>query len=561
MKRNREERHEWKVSAASKPNGSMDWALAAGSLVGVILIFALWLCLRGGSQPKERDSGKVAQATADKPAVPPPAATVKATPPIQQERDTAREVRPPVTPPAPRPETKTPVAPPPVQTVVAPPPVAAPPAPPKVKAEPRAPPAEPAEPEPRYESKTARQWMAELKSNDPGRRFRALVAFRFLPPQPQETLDEILRCLESPDRMAQEGAVLALVPYGPRAKVALPRLIEMLGDKMATLGAARAAMQIMGSMGTDAKDAVPVLLQRLRSRSTVTPAPEAEALCRIGTPEGIEAVVQHIDFTSFKNGHIAPFIEALGYAGEAALPQLLRWLENPPMEYGRPALASVFKALAKVGPQAKPAAALLVKHAQSKANTFDANWARFALLHIAPEQLNDAKDIPVLVQQAGHSSTIPDPADATLVAYGRRAVPEIVKALAAPPSNSYALLNVLEKMKTEGREAIPVVTGIARDPGNKLRGAALRALGPMGLPTGEWVPMLTEALSDPGARSSAATALRLIGSLAQSALPELRKYKDDTNENARREVRDALNRIEAEAASMPVAPPPVQAEF
>jgi HEAT repeat protein len=109
-------------------------------------------------------------------------------------------------------------------------------------------------------------------------------------------------------------------------------------------------------------------------------------------------------------------------------------------------------------------------------------------------------------------------------------------------------------MGPQARQALPLLTEVARTKGHKARGAALGALGPVGMPAAELLPILTEALTDSPVRNAAASALRDLGGAARPALPELRRHLKDPDDNVRNAVTDAVNRIEAEPAGV-LAPP------
>jgi hypothetical protein len=151
---------------------------------------------------------------------------------------------------------------------------------------------QPAQPEPTYHGKTADEWWVLLKSKDPDQRWRALCALGFLPTQSQETLDEIIKYLDNPQM--RHLAVSALVPYGARAKPALPKLLEILGEPHLDLNSGRAANKVIGAIGPDAASAVPLLIRRLRAPRSHRGGEEAVTLCQIGTPEAVRAVIDQV---------------------------------------------------------------------------------------------------------------------------------------------------------------------------------------------------------------------------------------------------------------------------
>ncbi|MCY3023069.1 MAG: hypothetical protein NTW87_29175, partial [Planctomycetota bacterium] len=337
--------------------------------------------------------------------------------------------------------------------------VAAPPEPSPVQApfvaKPAAPkPEEPAAAEPLYRGKPAEYWLTVLRGGDRQARFDALHAFAELPPQSKETLDEILRALEEKDSITRRCAVEALARYGPRAKPA-PTLLEYLKAE-AIRDDGRSIVKAIGQMGPEAREAVPVLAGRLREHSVSMRDADAVALCQIGGEEGVRIIAERVDIKRFKGEPTDPFVEAIGYGGEAAVPQLLKWLETTMEEDGWPALGPVLRAIARVGTPARDAAPHLEKIAASQ-KTEVRTLALYALLRAAPERVNAETTIPLLIERLGESKREPDPARLALVWYGEKAVPKLMDAFRKPGDVQRDLiLSTFQRMGPRAREAVPL---------------------------------------------------------------------------------------------------------
>jgi hypothetical protein len=104
-------------------------------------------------------------------------------------------------------------------------------------------------PEPRYEGKSLAYWEERL-----------------------------LKCEKSDD---QRHAAEAIVAFGPDAKVAVPRLVELLDDRSAVFR--RLVGDILYALGPDAKEAVPVLLRSLTKKTARSPEVVMKILSGLGT--------------------------------------------------------------------------------------------------------------------------------------------------------------------------------------------------------------------------------------------------------------------------------------
>jgi hypothetical protein len=400
-------------------------------------------------------------------------------------------------------------------------------------------------------------WLADIWADSLQRRTRALWAFAEMPPQSDEVLAALLAAAQDPNDAVQTNALRALAKYGPRARDAVPTAVAALESGSLMPAACYAAADVIGAIGPEAREAVPALVRRMRSVRNMGVQHEVEALCRIGTPDAVQAVLEHIDIELFRGGHPWCYVEALGFAGRDVLPQLLRWTEDPG-PHGADLQISAMRAIVQLGPDAADAVPLLLER-RDATDVRVSTWATYALVTIAPEAVPADEAIALFIERLGNTRYAPDAAHLGLVHLGGRAVPRLVEAFrAADGRRGPLVLRALGEMGPRAKEAMPLLEEVAGTPGHPARGAALKALGPVGMDAAELLPLLIGALDDGAAESAAAIALSRLGGLAKPALPALRARRKDPDQYVRDFVEDAILKIESapEPDAGPPGPPP-----
>ena len=95
--------------------------------------------------------------------------------------------------------------------------------------------------------------------------------------------------------------------------------------------------------------------------------------------------------------------------------------------------------------------------------------------------------------------------------------------------------------------AITAITAALKDPAPEVRVAAAKGLGEVSRKAQPAVPVLIEALKDESSavRSSAANTLGIIGSPAKAALPELIRLSADSDETVRAAATEAAGKVQA----------------
>jgi HEAT repeat protein len=221
--------------------------------------------------------------------------------------------------------------------------------------------------------KTARAWVADLKSSDvKERRAAAFTLIRFDRNDTQKHIAALIAALKDEDVLVRLGCASVLGNLGTSGVEAMPALIEVLGDvesrvaKMAgealvkmrphsvgplakALGSDQAnvrlqAAQALEAIGPEAKHAVPALAKLLNTdgeESTVR-IKVAQALVRIGEPS-VPSLVEALKHAKEEVRLLAA--TALGEIGADAKPALpaLRKAADDPVEDVRRAAADAIR--------------------------------------------------------------------------------------------------------------------------------------------------------------------------------------------------------------------------
>jgi HEAT repeat protein len=140
---------------------------------------------------------------------------------------------------------------------------------------------------------------------------------------------------------------------------------------------------------------------------------------------------------------------------------------------------------------------------------------------------------------------------------GKEAIPALIDVLKDPDvqmrrNAELALISLAGgydgEPKMDIREAIAALTVATEDKDNNVRAWAAHALAEIGPDAKPAVPALIKLLSDPdeGPRNDSCMALGDIGPAARDALPALRKALNDPSKDVRRFAKHAIEKIESE---------------
>jgi HEAT repeat protein len=369
-----------------------------------------------------------------------------------------------------------------------------------------------------------RQILQSLKKGNLRLQIAALNTLCKIGPGAHEAVPDILKVLGDPNaaESSRAQAAEALAGIASHARSDLPHLQEIIEGLVAALRVAnptirKVAATALGRIGSEARDAIDALAQRLRQDPVgEVRVASAEALGNIGT--GSRPVVEALqlglsDPLNQVRRVAATALGSIGPAAVAAIPDLVKAMtQKEDLELRRKAIM----ALGLVGPGARAAIPELVNHLRidQEPNADIRQESARALGRTGPDEqairalsdygLNDLQ--PPLV---------------------RRAAAEALGNLAAN-SASDALASILR-----------------RDTDVRVRLAASSALQQIGTIPSTCVPDLAYALGDPNSliRRDAAFLLGTIGPAASEAIPDLEKAKQDRDPYVRDAATDALEQI------------------
>ena len=274
-----------------------------------------------------------------------------------------------------------------------------------------------------------------------------------------------------------------------------------------------AAIDNLGDLGIDAKDAVPALSKLLTDKEEDVRWHTVRALGSIGTAAAgaAPAVAERLADKSASVRAYAAF--ALGRMGDASkpfLPSLVKGIKDPERIVRRECVKAV--RILRPGPEV--AVPLFV------------------------DMLRSASPGEVV------------PALNALAESGKAVVPQMQEALRSYPEARYWACLILAEIGPEAKEAVPDLMGALNDADVEIRREALAALGRIGANAKPAVPSMVSALQDKdlGVRYTAAYALGLIGPDAAGAITALHKLGNENDELLRVVSGWALTRVEPQNA-------------
>jgi HEAT repeat protein len=197
--------------------------------------------------------------------------------------------------------------------------------------------------------------------------------------------------LKTGDAARREEAAATLGSMVTQAKVAVPALVQVIRDDDPKVR--RAAIAALGRLGPDAQESVPALLQVYEDRNEEREIRWAvlAAFGQMGTgaedavPVMIKMMAKDINFAG-----VAQIQSTVKHMGPAAVPELVQFLQDENAKVR----AHAAVALNWIGPGAKNAVPELIRSLEDNANSVRQS-AAFALMRIGPE----AKvAVPALIQ-------------------------------------------------------------------------------------------------------------------------------------------------------------------
>jgi RNA polymerase sigma factor (sigma-70 family) len=245
-----------------------------------------------------------------------------------------------------------------------------------------------------FRGKPAAYWKKALRDRDPAYRKEAVMALGSIARVDRSVVPALRRTLKDDEVEVRQRAAEQLAGIG---KAAVPLLVEALQDREHhRAGLCRA----IGMLNRDAEEAVPALMEVLKSGDWMERQAAAEALGGIGrgARAAAPALVELLKSRYGQESTAAVF--ALGKIGPSAkkvVPELIEMLRDSEAHL-RQASAQV---LGSIGPEAKEAVPGLITLLKRK-DLMDMYFAAIALGNIGP----DARPaIPALVHLLQHSPT------------------------------------------------------------------------------------------------------------------------------------------------------------
>ncbi len=285
----------------------------------------------------------------------------------------------------------------------------------------------------------------------------------------------------------------------------------------------------LGSMGADAKGAVPALISALSDRAENVRIAVIEALVKIGPANGVPATPLVKRLSDPEKKVRAAAVKGLISMGAHSSIPLRRLIDQKlgyqPLsemstinltedEWHRLSKAAI--ALREIGPEAYGAVPVLIK--------------------LANVSCDDVRARPSCFVTHGAATT-------ALGRMGEKAVPLFIPML-ENKSHKIRLMaaKALENIGPPAKDAVPILFKMLSEEKVSISRAAAKALGGIGAAA---IPPLLQALHDkhPIIREPAVKALIRMGPAAKQAAPELEEMLNDPKRWTRRAAKDVLDKI------------------
>jgi HEAT repeat protein len=346
-----------------------------------------------------------------------------------------------------------------------------------------------------------------------------LRALRKIGAQRDQVRPLVVKALKSADPADATAAISTLAEEG---EVAVPGLIEALGDQDAAYWACLALAEI----GPSAKAAVPALQKLLDSDE---PDLRLQALVTMGEigPDAAPAVpriAQVLTGDPFENVQAAAAyaLGAIGQKRVAAAALRAGLNQDDPLVR----VASAW-ALLKLEDRRTPAIAIAVKRVLDGVESNDPHVRAVAARALADPAIPEAAAGRAF-RRALQGMDDPDRVArivSALASLGERAVPICIRSLENQGKLREHALQVLIQIGPQAAPAVPALTATLKDTDAGLRRESLFALGAVGPKAAESTEAIARCLSDDDSevKYAACYALGKIGPEAAAALPSLHK--------------------------------------
>ena len=412
-------------------------------------------------------------------------------------------------------------------------------------------------------SQTAPQVIQALADKDEGVRRKAAYTLGRIAPDAKIAIPALIKTFADANSEVRQAAADALSKFGPAA---VPPLIDALkADSASTRSEAARAL---GTIGSDARDAIPALKALFLASDKVGNS-AGEALAKIGKP----AVPALSEALKHDNAAVrAQAVRLLGKIGADAVPTLVDALADKNVDVRLGAAGALtplrisdkmvvlalahavhdpdqrvrqqcLQALRLLGVGAKLAAPKLI------AALKDSDGAnRLQIIQVLQGLGETDQILPVAAELLGDGNAqIRLAAVGLLGSQGSKALPYLITALKDSEATvRFTAVRTIQTLPGDVKEALPALTPLLKDGNNVQRRVVVLLLARMGEPA---VPHLMGFLkeADNLMRSSAVVALGNVGPDAKKAVPALSEIAlQDTYAIARRNAVLAVASIEPE---------------
>jgi HEAT repeat protein len=353
------------------------------------------------------------------------------------------------------------------------------------------------------EAKAAVPVLAELlKAEDGWTRIHVAIALWRIDKHPA-AVPTLIAGLNEKEPGRRLDAIEALGRIGPEAKEAVPALAEALNDEKDYVG--QAAAEALGRIGVDA---VPALLEALKGRDRVRIA-AAEALWRINKhPAAVPALAEDLTYRTAPEGGYAAAVYVLGRIGaeaKAAVPALAEALKDKNVDRRVEVAVTLWKI--NKDPAVMPVLVDALKDVTANGHT------RVSAAKALWQINKHPGAVPALVEVVK---------DVKVAAHMRISAAEALWQINKHPAAVLALIEVLKDKNVrpiaaealwqinKHPAAVPALVEALQDRDNWISSPAARSLGRIGAEAKVAEAALVEALrdEDEGVRTSAAQSLK-----------------------------------------------------
>jgi HEAT repeat protein len=370
-----------------------------------------------------------------------------------------------------------------------------------------------------------------LKNTSPSDRYYAIWTLGWIGPAAKSATPMVIQSLADKDNGVRRKAAYTLGRIAPDAKTAIPPLIQAFADSNEDVR--KAAAESLAKFGAES---APALLDALHNESLTLRIEAIRALGSLGS-EAKSAIPQLNALFQKGEGKLAfEASDALGKIGKPAVPALADALKSD-----RPEVRSrAIQVLGKVGADAVPVLvdALADKQADVRVNAASA---------LTPLRMSD-KMVVLALAHAVHDT------DARVRQQSLRALqmlgsgaklasPKLVEALKSESTQErLQVLNVLQNIGEDEKNIVPAAAELLKDGNASVRQAAVSLLGSQGASA---LSHLIAALkdTDTNVRFTAVNALQRVPGDIKEALPALVPILTQASPFQRRNVVTLLGRM------------------